>query len=141
MRDNPELEINRKFTDLRNRIDLRREEAKKSLDDEAMALITEIDEKGAKCKAGLTDYLEISTKTTELVKSIENDNIPLWDKDLKSFNRHVKKLKKIHIDTVTQVKQLSQANKEMKKHLFGDELAKLELKQKIFCRENSEPLA
>lgn len=138
-RDNPELEINRVFGDLRNKIDLKREKAKKSLDDDALGLIAEIDELEAKCKAGLNESLKISNETNELIKSLE-DEIPLWDNDLKSFKRNVKRQKTIHVDTLSKNDRLRQAKEEIKRKLFTDELVKIEQKQKKFCQENSESL-
>lgn len=145
MRENPELEIKRIMDCLRNKIDLRREKAKKSLDDEALALIAEIDQLELNCKISLDskESLAVSTETEELIRSIENDDIPTWENDLKMLKRHVNTLKKIHTDAITKSKQLRKVKEELREQLFNttDELAKLELKQKTFCQENTEPLA
>ena len=140
MRENPELEIHRVFDELRNEIDLRREEAKESLDDEALELISELDELEGKCKAGLKDSLVISNETEELIRSLESE-IPTWDNHLKTFKKNIKRLIAIHKDTVAKCEPLRRANEDIKKQLFDtDELGKIVDKKNKFCQENTKPL-
>lgn len=140
MRENPELEINRVVGNLKNKIDLRREKGKKKLDDEALGLISELDDYEAKCKADVNDSLEMSTETVEFIQSIEKFDIPIWKNDLKMFKRKVKRLETIHKDVSTKTEILRGVKEGMKKQLFGDELPKLEEKQKRFCLKNTDSL-
>ena len=64
IRDDPKLEINRVISDLKNKIDLRREEEKKRIDDEALELIQELEQCENECNAALDlDKVKVSSET------------------------------------------------------------------------------
>lgn len=142
LRDNPELEINRVVGKLRHKIDCKREEAKKSLDDEALALISELDDYEAKCKSELATSLHIPAQTDDLVRSLEQEIRDWEDEYVKenTFERNIKRLKTFHADTIGKYKELGLAKEKIMKSIFTENLQRLQLKQKRFCQEYDKPL-
>lgn len=112
IRIDPELEINRLLGELKTKINLKREQEKQKIDDEALVLVDELDEYERTCKSSLND--EQLTSSTEL-------------QELTDF-------------CVKLNEQLMKINENLKKDLFGDQLADLELKEKNFRNPNIEPL-
>ena len=85
IRANPELEITEAIGEIRNKIDLHREEAKKKIDDDAIELVRELDEYEAKCKAALSaNKLIVSSGFEKMIKSLESETSK-WDEELNSF--------------------------------------------------------
>ena len=137
--EHPELEITESIGEIRNKIDLHREQAKKKIDDDAIELIRELDEYEARCKSGLSgEKLAVSSEVQELINSLESDRSK-WEKELNMFERSVKKLKTIHLDSIDGCDKLRNECKIIKKSIFNDEFEILEKKQKLFCGEKIDP--
>lgn len=133
IRDHPEYVLNSFVADLKNKIDSRREEAKKEIDDEAMMLIAELDQYESMQKARMNpNELVLSKETSNLLESIEKD-LSKWSLDLNIFCQNIKGLKEIHLDLVMKYRQLRKECFRVKKSLFTDKLFELESKQKKFC--------
>lgn len=126
IRDHPDLELNNKVAELKNRIDSRREEAKKEIDNEAIALIAELDHYESVQKARMNrNELFLSKETSILLESIEKD-LSKWNLDLNIFCQNIKGLKEIHLDLVAKYRQLRKESFRVKKILFTDKLVEFE---------------
>lgn len=137
----PEDEISAVVGELRNKIDLRREEEKKRIDDGALALVDEFDEYEKVCRAALdankTDLLTNETKM--LIMSLDKD-LYTWEKELRTFERNFDKWKEIHEEAKSKYKLLAKEKEQVKQKIFSTKLGELELKQKKFCGEKTEHL-
>ena len=85
LRDTPDLEISQSIGEIRNKIDLKREEAKKKIDDDAMELIQELDEYEAKCKREFSIH-KYSTDAQCL-----NDELKLVQEEINSWIKALNK--------------------------------------------------
>lgn len=139
----PELEVNRVIGELKNQIDLRREEAKQKIDDEALTLIGELDDYEARFRASRSkNSLEVTTNNDEdldeVFKSLDED-LRFWEAQLKLFNGSARRWHKIHLDSVSKWKIMSDKYEQTKKRLLGgstSEFEKLELKKQRFCLQS-----
>lgn len=140
IQDDPKLEINCVISDLKNKIDLRREKEKKRIDDEALELIQKLEQCENECYAALDlDKVKMSPETQKLIESLESQLVT-WDKELNSFLKNQKKWKKIHEVTVEKYKLLRKEMDCLEKNLFVDEFSAIQLKQKEYCQKNPEIL-
>lgn len=140
IRENPELEINRVISDLKNKIDLRREQEKKRIDDEALDLIKKLDNYETKCKAVVSsEKVTMPNDIKVLMKSLANDVVS-WYKELNSYIRNENRWRAIHVETVVKLRQLKSESDRIEKILFTDEFFDLQQKQKKFCSKNQDIL-
>lgn len=140
MRDDPELEIDRVVSELRNKIDLVREVLKSEIDEESLKLIRELEEYERKRKSELSSQNFIVPKETkEFINELEND-LAVWEAEINTFERNVERWREIHEVTIRKCKQLGLECEKMKMCLFSTELAGIQLKKKKFCKELIEPL-
>lgn len=135
IRDDPKLEINRVISDLKNKIDLRREEEKRRIDNEALGLIQRLETCENASKAALNlNIVKMSSEGQILIESLEGQLVT-WDQELNSFLRNQKKWKKIHEETVDKYKLLREEMDRIEKNLlFVDEFSDIQQKQKEFCQ-------
>lgn len=139
VQDDPELEIDRVIDDLKNKIDLRREEEKKRIDEEALDLINELDKYQKTSKAAVKrDKVTVSNECLDLMQSLEKNDLVKWEDELSLFDRNLKRWTSIHKETVDKYKQLREESDRIKRIFFSDEFSKLEQRQKKFCGENTE---
>lgn len=141
LRDNSGLAVTKAFDDIRNKVDLHREEAKKKIDDDALELIKELDEYESKCTAGLSsnNKLVVSTETEELVNTLEKD-LSAWKEELEWFDRNFKQLRIVHQGSVVGYEKLRIEYDKITDNIFTEEFKKLDKKQKQFCGEMTDPL-
>ena len=140
MRDDPELEIDRVVSKLRNKIDLVRELLKNEIDEEALELIRELEEYEKKRKAELNSQTFIVPKETkEFMNELEND-LAGWEAEINTFERNVERWREIHEVTIRKCKQLKLECEKLKICLFSTELDGIQFKKKKFCKELIEPL-
>lgn len=138
LRGSPEFKIAETVGKIRNKIDLHREEAKKKIDEDALKLIRELDEYEAKCKAELSDdKLALTSVTDDLIEYLER-SLSEWKEELITFEGNVKTFEKIQLDSFDGVKKLRRESEKIKKHIFTNELEKLERKQMKFCGEKPD---
>lgn len=141
--DNPELERHRLIDDLKSKIEFRRDEDKKRIDDEATVLIEQLDEYKKTHKTTRDqqnrESFALSKEANDLMKSLESDLIE-WENDLKKFNRNMEKWKMIHEETVTKYENLYKEKKRIRPSLFTDDILELQFMQKKFCKEGIVPI-
>ena len=70
------------FADIRNKVDLHREELKKEIDERSDEIIRQLNEKEEKCKANLSKI----EKTN--LDELKNDNLPAWKQKLRKPNEN-----------------------------------------------------
>lgn len=140
LRLNPELQISREVSELKNKIDMRREEEKKKLDEEAFALIQELDDYEILCKTRLNGkHLDVSKEIEELIYLSESELLS-WEKEIKTLERNVRTWKLIHSESILRYDVLRKECVLFKQSLFSDKLGDFQLKQRKFCDPNIEPL-
>lgn len=140
MREHPDVKINESISELRNRIDLRREMCKKQIDDEAHELIDELDAYEAKCQAALvTRQRDGSHETDEMIKQLEKE-MASWEKEIVTFEKNCHRWLGIHCETISKYQKIRQERDRMKLDLLSDEFTQLRYKQQKFCHEDIEPL-
>lgn len=140
--DTPELELDRMVSELRNKIDLRREEVKKNADEQAFKLYDELDvyEEKYKNKRSLLDIPndESSIEIKNLVDSLETDLV-LWKNEMNK--RDVKKFKSIQKETISKYEKLREETERQKETVFPDGLQKIKIDYLQFFEDIShEPL-
>lgn len=140
MRDHPDVEIHQVLNDLRNKIDLRREEAKKAIDDESLKLVDELNKfESERKEAAKSDNLATS-ETNEMIKSLEV-SLDEWKKEIDTFAENTERWVKIHEETIDKYKKLRPDFDRIRASLFSkDQLDELIFKQKKFCGRNVKPL-
>jgi WD40 repeat protein len=82
---NPDDFVYEYFRDLRNKVDLHREELKKEVDDKSDELIEQLNEKEQKCKSNFTKLKKID------LKKLKN-HMPQWRQNLRTANIDQNKL-------------------------------------------------
>lgn len=145
----PEVEVNRALSVLRNQVDLRREEIKMSADKEALDIIKELDEYEMKSKRRLQHTHSNATSTAannESDKENENcrlnetfrlteSNLKQWEEEFKKFGGgDSRRWRAIHNEAVKNCLELSKKIRPIKRKLFTDNFALIENKAKKFCR-------
>ena len=140
MKQDPEAEINEIVSNLKNKIDLRREILNKQIDDEAQPLIDELDEFERKFLMN-RDEIEKIKQSSELAKldSFEKE-CSAWQKELRSFEKNEEKWIGIQKNCLSKLESLDVEYETFKQKFFDDRLFELELKQTKFCLEDNEPL-
>lgn len=141
--ENPELVIHQKFDDLRNKIDLRREEEKLKIDNEALRLIKDLDdyEKSyiSNTKDKKPERFVLSKEASDLIKSLEGDLVT-WESDLKKFTRDMRIWQYIHKETTSKYEQLYKESKRITPIYFTEKLTGFKMRQKKFFKEGMKPI-
>lgn len=140
IRADPGFEINRVLDELRNKIDLRREEAKKKIDDEALELIKQLDEYEKKRKAVFESKASIVLDKNEDLVNLVKSELVCWENDLFSFEKKIKKWKQINEEIVLKCMKLKTEFDRFNQRLFTDEFNRLKVKQAKFCEEQTQSL-
>lgn len=139
IQDTPELEIDRVYDELKNKIDLRREEAKMKIDKEALGLIEELEMLYKKLKKALSDPLKVVSSATdkEKMKSIERKISASHLQDLKA---DCKKWKETQNEILQLCQYLKSEYDRLNQSIFTKDFECFSKKQKIFCVEKNEPI-
>lgn len=140
IRAHPDLEIDRVVTELKFKIDLKREVGKKANDD-SLQLISDLDKYIKDCKENLgSDGFVVSARIDELIESVEK-KIPIWTREMNMFERNVKKWRKIQEEAVKSYDKLRRECDRVGKIVFNDRFDEIVVRQKIYCEERiMEPL-
>lgn len=141
--ERPELEINRVVSDLKNKIELRKESAKQTIDKEADVLLAKLEDFEHKCNASLSavkNDLVASDEIKKLLKTLKSEKIPLWENVLTRFKHNTKQYKAFHEDMIANLEIVFQERDRLKQMVFNDELENLQLEKRMFCNENTIPL-
>ena len=139
---NPEAEISRRMTEIRNEIDKREEETKRRIAIKAAEMKKEVDTFEAACLSAFkTTNLEISNEMKNEIKNIEND-LAKWKIDLNCFQKNVPTWNSITKKIDAKYDTFRKESERVRRILFGNlfRLNTLELEKMRFCNEFNEPL-
>lgn len=138
LRDEPGEEVSRRVAELKCRVDVRREEAKRRIDDEALAIIGELERYEVKWRAECAEKLETPTsELASLLKPLEKE-LTAWQASLMQLSK--KKWKLIHQETVAKYAHVRREAERIKRSILTDTIGEIEMKQKRFCHERIEPI-
>lgn len=141
VKQNPEGKISRVISELKNKIDMRREELKKRIDDEALELIGELDEFEKKCLADGShlENIKNSAPLEEMLSKFENE-CRLWKSELSEFESKADRWRKIYAECTARIKKLDDNYENLKKYIFSGELYDYYIKQEKFCLDDHKCL-
>ena len=117
VKNDPEMRIHTVLSDLRNKVDLRREELKQDIDSEALKMIEKINEYEKDCKASIKQ----DSKFDDMLIKWENDLKQSQD-FLDTFKRNNKKWVEISNDTISRLKELQSEYIKFNNNLFLNRL-------------------
>ena len=116
LRNDPELRINSALSDLRNKVDLRREELKEDIDKEALKMIEKIDEFEKECKSYVSSIIS-SCRLDQKLESWTND-LTACKLSLNSFKKDVTNCKSVLDKSTSNIKDLQSEFLKLNHDLF-----------------------
>lgn len=138
LRDEPGEEVSRRVAELKNKVDVRREEAKKRIDDEALGIIGELERYEEKWRVECAEKLETATsELASFLKPLEKE-LTAWQASLMQLSK--KKWKLIHQETVAKYAHVRREGERIKRSILTNAIWEIEMKQKRFCQERVEPI-
>ena len=120
LKNNPEDKVCSIISELKNQIDLRREELKSQIDKDALSLIKKLDEYEVECKANIAsikDEVEKSNKLNEW-----KDDLDGWHKQMRTFKKDFNMWMKIHEASSSKFEEMNTAYIKFYKDLFLNRL-------------------
>jgi hypothetical protein len=123
LKNDPTLYINETIGEIKNAIDLRRDELKLQIDEEAQVLIDELDEYEEECKANLIskEFTDTSLELGEFLRSMSTD-LDKWQSQLDIFEINVDKLKQMYQDSNQKLEELQDRKQKLTKSLLKNQL-------------------
>ena len=118
LKNDPSGKIYSKISKLRNSIDLRREELKNKIDEDALSIIKQLDEYEAECKANIASIKAQIDKNEKLNEWKED--MDRWRKQMLTFEKDIDKWKKIHKEASSNYGKMETAYYTFKDDLFLD---------------------
>ena len=118
LKDSSEDKIYSTISDIRSRIDLKREELKSKIDEEALELIEELDNYEAECMENLASL----NKDLEAKITSWEDKLGKWKEKLGTFERDVVKWKTVFDQSTLEMVNLNLENKSFERRLFLNRL-------------------
>ena len=100
-KNDPEMRIHSVISELRNKVDLRREELKQDVDKEALKIIQKLDEFKKLCK----ESIKSDSKLDEKLKIWEN-HLKEWNGDMNTFKRNTNRWDSILSQSTSYLKDL-----------------------------------
>ena len=116
IRNDPEVEISAVIKDLKNMVDLRREEMKEEIDKESLEMIEKLDEFEKECKSN-AESMKSDSELDKKLKTWSND-LKQWQQSLNSFKRNANKWKAILIESSSHLKKLQSEVCKFNENLF-----------------------
>jgi len=123
LKDDPELYINEVISQIKRKVDLKREELKAAIDDEALQLIADLDEYERECREKKKD-LEINQIENKLKDW--QDDIESWRQKLDCIQIDLNTWKKIDSECTWELFELEQELVSCKKRLLLNKFDKFE---------------
>ena len=120
IKNDPELRIHTVMSELRSKVDVRREELKQEIDKEALKMIEEIDEFEKECKSSIKSSCDLDQK----LDSWTND-ITLCNQSLNSFKRDINNWKSALDKSTSNIKDLQTEYLNLYDRLFLNRLNEL----------------
>ena len=87
IKNDPDTRINQEISELKNKVDLRREEMKQKIDKESLEMIEKLDEFDKECKLKAVS-LKFDSKLDEKLNNSQK-SLQEWQKSLNSFERNL----------------------------------------------------
>jgi hypothetical protein len=116
LKTDPELIIHEKIDRIKANIDLRREELKSKIDQEALALINNLDEFEVDCKANIAS-INADTKTDEKLNGWKGD-LNRWREQMNDFKIDDKLRKSIRFEAASKCIVMNSAYQTLKDAVF-----------------------
>ena len=120
LKNDPEMKIHTVISELKNKVDLRREELKQEIDKESMETIKKLDKFEKECKSN-AESMKSDTKLDEKLETWSND-VKQWQQILNSFKRNENKWKSILIESSSNLKKLQSEVCKFNENLFLNRL-------------------
>ena len=117
IKNDPEMRIHSVISELRNKVDLRREELKQDVDKEALKIIEKLDEFKRQCK----ESIKSDSKLDEKMKIWET-NLKEWNGDLNTFKRNTYTWSNILSQSTSHLKDLQSELIKFNESLFLNRL-------------------
>ena len=125
LKNDPEMKIHTVISEMRNQVDLRREELKQEIDKESLKMIEKLDKFEKECKLN-AQSMKSDTKLDEKLEKWSND-VKQWQQILKSFKRNENKWKAILIESISNLKKIQSEIIKFNENLFLKRLNELKL--------------
>ena len=123
-KNDPEAKIHSVISDLRNKVDLRREELKEEIDNEALAAIKKLDDFENECKSNLPSINDEFEHLDDMFKSWTK-SVGDWNRDLNTFRKNTNKWKLIIDESTFRLKRLQSEFLTFNRKLFLDRINEL----------------
>jgi hypothetical protein len=120
LKNDPEMGIHSVISEIKSKVDLRREELKKEIDNESMRIIEKMDEFEKECKSNLVS-LKPDSKLDEGLERWEN-GLKRWFRQLSTFERNVNRWEGILRLSKLQLKSLHSEYLKFNRSLFLNRL-------------------
>ena len=117
IKNDPEMRINTVVRDLRNKVDLRREELKQEIDKKALEMIEKINEFEKDCKKSIELDSNLDNKIGEWRNELEQSRLAL-----KSLKRNTEKWNEVSITMRSHLKDLQTEFMKLNENLFLNRL-------------------
>ena len=118
LKKDPSGEIYNKISKIRNKIDLKREELKNKIDEDALSIIKQLDEYEAECKANIASIKAEIEDNTNLNGWKEDLN--RWRLQMRTFEKDIDKWKKIHKEASIKYDDMRMSYYKILANLFLD---------------------
>ena len=120
LKTNPENTIHDIISELKSDVDLRREELKNTIDEDALSIIKQLEEYEVGCKTNIVSIkgeIEDNTKLDEL-----KENLNRWKHQMKSFKKDIDLLNKIHDESNSKYDKMKSTYDNLYKAIFLNRL-------------------
>ena len=120
------------MTDVKYTVDLRREEAKMEIDQQALELIDDVNACEKRTLERVEDakrFFNFSREVNQIIEWLLSSQLVTWEDSLKRFHKDESILKEICDDVNKQYKKLLRVKIESRQILYGNELKKIQNKQ------------
>ena len=112
------LVIHDKISELKAKVDLRREELKNQIDEEALALIKQLDNYEVECKEKI-----VTIKADTILKlNLWKEDLNLWREKMNNFKKDTKMWENINKEATDKYEQMNLSFSEVRKSVFLNQL-------------------
>ena len=117
IKNHPEMRIHSVINELKNKVDLRREELKQEIDKEALKIVEKLDEFKKQCKESIKSDSKIDEKL-----NVWENHTKEWNGDLNTFKRNTYKWSNILSQSTSHLKDLQSELIKFNESLFLNRL-------------------
>ena len=116
LKKDPGEQVYSKISELRNKIDLRREQLKNKIDEDALSIIKQLDEYEKECMANISSFKAEIENNLKLYDWKEDVN--RWRQQMQTFEKDIDMWKKIHEESSFKYDEMRKAFNKFHKALF-----------------------